>query len=191
MGIFDIFRKKKLEEVVDEEYSVPEVPTCGHEIVTEESESIPEVETPKSNLDAVPNRKRLLKDFFEIDILKLKSDEGETRIVLEEPLMGMFYYVEFHNLSDGSVNLEFLSHGKRFSKEVIDFVESCAKTFGPTQQGETVITPRDQQLLLRGVFSRMWKKIWLECSTDSDTGLKALCLTIFNVDETANYVMNS
>lgn len=189
MGFFDIFRKKKVEEVEENEFSVPEIPPCVPTAITGEKEDQHESGTPKSSLEVVPHRKRLLKDFFEIDILSLKPNEGETRIVLEEPLMGMFYYVEFHYISDGTINMEFLSLSKRFSKEVIDFVESCANTFGPTKQGETVITQRDHQFLLRGVFSRMWNKIWLECSTDSDSGLKALCLTIFNVEETANYIM--
>lgn len=165
MGIFDIFKKKHNNTVPPP----PPIPAIN---------TIPPIPEPQKTSKA-------LKDFFKVDIVNLRPDDGESRIVLENPELGIFNYVDFNFPNDGTVNIQFLSLHKRFSPELIEFINSCAKTFGPTKQGDTVITEKDKMLLLQGVFSRLWDKVWIDVTTDPGTGLKAIDITIFNVAKSA------
>lgn len=188
MSIFNFFtRKSKKDESPIEIECVTQCENTDDINHADENINI----TQKEDIIQEPSKDVLLKDFFKVDITTIRPDEGETRIILQEPELGMFHYIDFHITSDGTINLELLSLYKRFSKETIDLINLCAQKFGPTKAGETVITSRDEILLVKGLFSRMWKDIWFDVTTDWDTGLKALSLTIFNVEKTGFMKMSS
>lgn len=140
------------------------------------------------NQEAVTgDERKLLRNFFKVDITTIRPNENGEPLILDNPELGCFDYVNFYLNPDGSVhNIEFISLSKNFSKELIEFINICAKKFGPTKSGETIITARDYKLLSMGMFSRLWDNVWFDVSPDEETGLRALRLTIFNVKETAN-----
>lgn len=161
MGLFDIFKKDNSKESKGEE--VKQIPTPP----------------------PFQEHKKLLKDFFNIDIINERPDEGETRLFLSPPVLGNFHYMDFHFPKDGTINVDFLCLFKKFTPEFIEFANACARTFGPTQSGEGVISARDVTLLQKNLFSRIWPKVWLNVSTDDEAGAPCLCVTLFNVAKTA------
>lgn len=127
--------------------------------------------------------KRTIADFFHTDILGINPKDCDGRVLLsdEQLELGNFNYIEVHTKNDEVCSIEFISLYKTFSPEVIEFINRCANTFGPTATGEKGITPNDHILLYKGVFSRLWKKVWVECGPDKEhDGLTALRVTIFS-----------
>ncbi|MBD5364780.1 MAG: hypothetical protein HDR79_07540 [Bacteroides sp.] len=147
--------------------------------------------TLETHIDSQNHTKSSLRDYFKIDITSISPKDGEKRLYLSEPELGIFHCIEFYFNDDGSINnLEFISAKQEFNQELIELINQCALTFGPTKIGETIITGRDIMLLKKGVFSRLWKDVWFDVSTDSETGIKGLTLTIFSVTKTANLQLN-
>lgn len=136
-------------------------------------------------LQQFQNNKEIIADFFNTDILHLNHNDYKDRVVLDVPEMGMFYFVDARYVNGSLSNITFLSFSKILSPELINFVEKCANTFGPTQLGETSITSRDYFLLEKGLFSRMWKDLWVDCGPDDDNArMMAIRLTIFSPEKT-------
>lgn len=144
------------------------------------SNADPLVEPAVQNTLELPPQ-RTIADYFNADILNLISEDYQERVTLPVPEMGVFPFVDTH-YNDGSVSsVEFISLSKRFTPELIEFINDCSSTFGLTKTNEGNVTPQDEALLLRGRFSRLWKDVWLECGPDENNGgLTALRLTIFN-----------
>lgn len=166
MGIFDLFKKNKAVSHGQTEEQVIKVSP-----------------QPQASIKT----KGSIADFFNIDIHQINPDEYSQRIVLSEPELEMFPYVEV-NAKDGIVNsIEFISHSKIFSSELRKLINRCAKTFGPTKSGESTLTAQDSVLLQRGMFSRMWPTIWFDCGPDDENGgLTAIRVTIFNPSKNGN-----
>jgi hypothetical protein len=172
MGLLDLFKKK---EPVITPAPIPAPPTPP-----------PPVPTPTPPPPPIEKKPTLLKDFFKVDIVNLLSSEDDTIIVSEDDKeLGCFRTIRTWTLSDGSHNLEMTSFTKRFSPEMYEFVAACTSTFGKTKLGEGNITSKDVTFLIKGLFSRLWKPLWLDMGRDEDTGLTALRLTIFNVEKNA------
>lgn len=156
MGLFDIFKKNKA--------------ASKHQ---PKSQPIPQ--------QCDVNEKQSIADYFNFDILHISPKEYNERIVLTTAELGMFPYVEIHSKEGHISSIEFISHSKRFTPEIAEFIKRCAATFGATKSGETILTQRDNTLLERGLFSRMWTPIWFECGPDDDNGgIPAIRVTIFN-----------
>lgn len=137
------------------------------------------------------NSKVSIADFFNIDILNLNIEEYSERVTLPTLELGMFPYVEVHS-KDGEINsIEFISHFKNFSSELTELINRCAATFGPTKSGESILTQRDNVLLQRGLFSRMWHTIWFECGTDEKNGCltTSIRVTIFNPSQNGSITL--
>jgi hypothetical protein len=162
MGLFDIFKKK---EVLPPPPPVPQ---------------------PTQTLKVEETKSKHLKDFFKVDIVNLLSSEDDTIALSVEAMeLGCFHSIKIKTLNDGSHNIEMTSLSKLFTPEMYKFVASCTSAFGPTKSGEGNLTSRDVILLSKGLFSRMWKPLWLDMGRDEDSGLMALRLTIFNVEKNA------
>jgi hypothetical protein len=158
MGLFDIFKKK-------------------------EPSAAP---TPVPPAPPVEEKPKQLKDFFKVDIVNLLSSEDDTIALSVDAMeLGCFHSIKIETLKDGSHNIEMTSLSKLFTPEMYKFVASCTSAFGPTKLGEGNLTSKDVILLSKGLFSRMWKPLWLDMGRDEDTGLMALRLTIFNVEKNA------
>lgn len=172
MGLLDLFKKKE-SSVIPTPMPAPPTPP-------------PPVPTTTPPPPPIVKKPTLLKDFFKIDIVNMLSSEDDTIIVSEDDKeLGCFRTFKIHTLSDGTHNLEMTSFTKKFSPEMYEFVAACTSTFGKTTSGEGNLTSRDVTFLIKGVFSRLWKPLWLDMGKDEDSGLTALRLTIFNVEKNA------
>lgn len=159
MGIFDFFKKDKVV-----------------------SKRLPQVLTPPPCPQLCEVRDKVsIADYFNFDILNICSEDYPERVTLAKSELGMFPYVDVH-YKNGQVNyIEFISHSKKFTPEIAELISRCAITFGATKSGETSLTQRDNMLLERGLFSRMWTPIWFDCGPDYENGgITAIRLTIFN-----------
>lgn len=169
MAFFDLFKRHRAK-----------VSDCACDIQIEEPHVVEVV------------AKKRIADFFNTDILNLKREDYLERVTLNRPELGIFYYVDGHCNGDEFSTIEFVSLSKKFSPELIEFINACAKTFGPTKNGEAEVGPRDHILLQKGLFSRLWKHIWIECGSDEDNGgLTAIRISIFSPIETGNLLLDS
>lgn len=156
MGLFNIFKKNR-------------------------AESKPQPTTPPTYQQADVIAKQSIADYFSFDIIHLSPDDYPERTILTTKELGMFPYVEVHSKEGRVTSVEFISHSKRFTPQVAEFINRCAATFGPTKAGESTLTQKDSILLQRGLFSRMWPAIWFECGPDEENGgITAVRITIFN-----------
>lgn len=132
-----------------------------------------------------PKTKRLA-DYFKMDIVNMNPNDSLDDTILKSCELGRFLHLYVSCKDDSINNIMFTSHTLSFSPELIEFINHCAKTFGPTSCGEGNVTARDTILLRKGIFSRMWKKVWVECGPDEKTGITVLRLTIFDPKNTGN-----
>lgn len=131
------------------------------------------------------SEKRCVQDFINFDFSKIKEDDYIDRIVLDNPILGAFNYIDVHTFDNGvACNVDLISHSKKITPELRQFIAFCAKEFGPTKNGEAEITPMDERLLMMGRFSRLWHDVWVDCGPDMENGgIQALRLTLFNVQK--------
>lgn len=162
MGLFNWFKSKP--KVAEE---------SAQAVVAEKA-----TETQASN-----QQKKSFKDFIDYDFSSIKEDAYSERIILDTPIFGSFYYIEVCRFDNGTAsNVELISHSKKFTPELREFIAFCADEFGPTKAGETSVTPTDEKLLMLGRFSRMWPNLWLECGPDMENGgITALRITLYDV----------
>ena len=172
MGIFNFLKKKEEPE---------------EQIISQTQEQDQETQPQQQ---AEVKTKNCIADFFNFDICHISPDDFPERVVLKKLELGMFPYVEVYS-KEGKVNsVEFISHSKKFSPELTEFINRCAKTFGPTKGGESMLTQQDEFFLVRGIFSRLWHPIWLECGPDDENGgITSLRVTIFNPSKNGELII--
>lgn len=156
-------------------------------IVTKHKETS-SIKPPLNTLEV----KKTIADFFNTNILLITPQEDTHRITLSSPEFGLFNYVDVHIVNSKVNNLEFISHSLKLSPGLVEFINTCASVFGPTATGESQITHKDYLLLQKGLFSRLWRNVWLECGPDErNNGVLALRLTIFSPDTTGKIMLNN
>lgn len=188
MGLLDIFKKKPL--VAKE--SIPAPPPFDADnfnktfFGVESKESMATKSAVEINVEPT---ECLLKDFFIADIASIRPTTSEIWEPLEHIELGIFSLVNVRFIKDGTINLELSSNTNILSPELKEFIKSCVRSFGPTNGGDGELTSKDDFLLSRGLFSRMWKDIWVGMESHPYTGRKVLNLTIFNVERSSNIQM--
>lgn len=142
-------------------------------------------------LEAIPVRQSLA-EFFSIDIHNLDQylngdqDNGLKYTATIQQLnndMGLFKEAIIKRFKgDGSYQVEIWGDRAGMTADLSEFVTVCCKLFGPTDSGEGEITQRDYTLIERGSFSRLWKKVWVDMSTN-DNDKKVMTITLFNPEQ--------
>ncbi len=135
-----------------------------------------------------------LNGFFSLDLDNLPIDEntpfwekhredGTTiKTYLLSPTgyeLGTFERTTVTWFSPNEYNIHFYSRRPVLTQSLVDFINYCAKIYGPDKTGASYITNNDLEDCQILLFSRMWDDVYIHQDPTGTEEDEMMCLTIY------------